>query len=173
MKNLIITDIETTGLNVKKCSILSIGAVHYATQSTFYGECQRRCGSLVEKAALAINGFTTKDINDPAKKSEDELYLGFESWCSQYASPDIILGGHNIGRFDMIFLEKVASYLNRPAFFSYRSLDLHSLYYAKYGMSLSHKEICLALELEPEAVPHNALNGAFSEYRAIRKILEG
>ena len=56
---MIIIDVETTGLDPERCSLVSIGAVDFSCpERQFYGECQAWDGAEVSADALAINGFT-------------------------------------------------------------------------------------------------------------------
>jgi hypothetical protein len=153
--------------------MLSLGAVDYLTGDTFYGECRLTEGREIEPIALQINGFTEKQARDPQKQSDMDLFLRFVMWTQTLSSK--VLGGHNVGHFDIIFLEEIYSRIPHtflPKFpFSYRTVDLHSIAYAKFGESLTHSQICEKLGLTPEPKPHNALEGAKSERAALEVLL--
>ena len=52
---MIVVDLETTGVDPRKHSILSIGAVDFNNQENyFYGECRIREGALIDNYALAV-----------------------------------------------------------------------------------------------------------------------
>ena len=56
---MIVVDVETSGLDDEKNSLLSIGAVDfYNPKNQFYGECRVREGAEVNPEALEVNGFT-------------------------------------------------------------------------------------------------------------------
>ncbi len=169
---MIILDIETSGLSPLKNGVLSIGAVHFKSGSEFYGECQLEEGREASLQALAVNGFSEQEIRDHRKDNSHQLLAKFIYWASQFADGKI-LGGHNVGHFDILFTEEVFGRFFDGKFpFSYRTVDLHSIAYAKFGESLSHEQICVKLGLEPEPKPHNALEGAKSEAAALRILLQ-
>lgn len=168
MKNLILVDIETTGLDRLNSSILSIGAVDYNSQKEFYIECRADEDSNLENGAMAINGFSYMQVYDQSKPTSLEAYQAFEKWAFNiYENP--ILGGENIGQFDAMFLCKASGNmfsLNWP--FKHRFVDLHSIIYFLTGESLSLKAAAEKYKLEPEPAIHNALNGA----KKAKEILE-
>lgn len=55
--------------------------------------------------------------------------------------------------------------------FGHRSVDLHSVAFAKLGKSLSLDGILQAVGLQPEPKPHNALTGARLERDAFKLLL--
>ena len=174
---MIIVDIETSGVNPNKNGMLSIGAVDLDSNQEFYLECQLTEGREVEPIALEINGFTLENIRHENKLTDTEALLTFCRWTERFK--DKMLGGHNIGHLDILFLEEIWSRIDsgflggiKPKFpFSYRTVDLHSISYAEFGESLTHPQICEALGLTPEPKPHNALEGAKSEAAAFRLLL--
>lgn len=71
---MIVVDIETTGLDPKNHSILSIGAIDMNNpENKFYGECQCEPGKMVSEQALKINGFTQESLMDEKKPTVGEL----------------------------------------------------------------------------------------------------
>ncbi len=171
---MIVTDIETSGLDARLNGMLSLGAVDYKTGAKFYGECRITDDREANPFALQINGFTEKQARDTSKQSDKDLLLKFVMFAKTCDSN--VLAGHNVGHFDIIFLEEIFSRINSeflPKFpFSYRTVDLHSLAYARFGESLTHEQICVRLGLTPEEKPHNALQGAVSECAAIKRLLK-
>ncbi len=163
---MIIVDIETSGVNPNKNGMLSIGAVDLDSNQEFYLECQLTEGREVEPIALEINGFTLENIKDQNKLSDTEALLTFCRWTERFK--DKMLGGHNIGHFDILFLEEIWSRIDsgflggvKPKFpFSHRTVDSVTLGYALFKKSLSLKDLCLELGVEPENKTHNALDGA-------------
>jgi DNA polymerase III alpha subunit (gram-positive type) len=170
---MIILDKETSGISPYINGALSLGAVDFQTGETFYGECRLTEGRVANQKALEINGFTPEQISDPAKQSDVQLYMSFVDWATSKDRGNV-LGGHNIGHFDILFLEEIhtRSPIKDQKFpFSYRTVDLHTLGYQKFGISLSHEQVCVKLGLPPEPKPHNALEGALSELAAIKLLL--
>lgn len=185
---MIVLDIETSNANPYTGSILSIGAVELENPSNqFYGECRLEDGAEVDPRALAVNGFTVEQITDKTKCPAAELLQKFIAWYSSIAERTI--GGHNVGYFDLRFLEVACTRYGLGTFGlkdgNYRSIDLHTLGYSEYirrGMdipsrdglsSLSMDSVLALVGLAPEPKPHNALNGAKLEAEAIHRILFG
>lgn len=156
----VFVDVETTGLDPVKCGIISIGAVASETGNTFYGECYVNYGVCVEPKVLEVNGFTPHQIYDLEKQSSHDLYAGFLAFCVD--EDDKLLAGTNVGTFDVPFLKKY----NIDIWpFGYHYIDVHSIAHFVLNKSLSLRKICVELGIDPEPMPHNALNGA-------RKVLE-
>lgn len=170
MENFIVVDVETTGLHWGKDQIVSIGAVDFQTGEEFYGECRIYAWNRITETALKINGFTEEQCRDARKQTPLQLYYKFRSWCLDRNVK--LLAGHNLGSFDVQFL-KMLEYKSKfdkwP--FKYTYIDLYSVAFGKWKESLSHKKICEKLGIEPEPTPHNALEGAKSEYRCLSYLL--
>lgn len=67
---MIVFDVETTGEDSRKHSIVSIGALEFSNpKNQFYEECRIWEGAEVQEIALKINGFTEENIRDPKKQS--------------------------------------------------------------------------------------------------------
>jgi DNA polymerase III epsilon subunit-like protein len=155
--NLIVIDLETSGDNPVEHQILSIGAVDFTTRETFYGECKLNAWDKYMPEALAINGFTVEQIYDPTKPTPLKLYSDFLNWA---VPRNGLLAGQNVGSFDVQFLMKNNRDYGQPWPFRYNYVDLHSVFYAKYGQSLSLKKICQFFGVKPKPTIHNALTGA-------------
>lgn len=178
---MIVLDIETSGLNPRRNSLLSIGAVDYDTGDEFYGECRVYDGihrdypaAVIDDAALAINGFTREQCHDLAKDFDYSLYMRFLAWATN-TKRDLLIAGQQVGGFDIPFLKSIADNPMHgivPVWpFGYRSLDLHSVAFTKLGKSLSLDGILQAVGLAPEPKPHNALTGAKLEVEAFKRLL--
>lgn len=169
---MIILDIETTGTDPLRNCLVSLGAVDFETGEEFYGECRIYHDSEVHPIALQINGFTEEQIYNPARPPAHELYDCFLVWSERFS--DKLIAGHNVGHFDILFLEKLHKILPQETKwpFGYRTLDLHSVAFKVLGKSLSHERICDALGLPVEPKPHNALSGARSERDAFKLLLK-
>ena len=71
---MIALDIETSGIDAHKHSILSIGAIDMDNPGNrFYAECRAWDGAHIDQEALDINGFTEEEAKDATKKSEEEV----------------------------------------------------------------------------------------------------
>ena len=168
---MIIVDVETTGVDARLCSLLSVGAVEFEhPRNQFYKECYAFPGAHVEKEALVISGFTMEEItanhqspitnhqstpsqSPPLKrgigKTTDkrivEQFLEWMKTCTEWT-----LAGQNPS-FDRSFLEETAHryHINWPL--AHRTLDLHSIAYyhmKKRGIEPPQKNNHSALNLD-------------------------
>jgi len=161
-------DVETCGLDPQRNSIVSIGAVDLDSGDEFYVENRIGPDVVVSPEALAINGFTEEQIRDPNKPDAGRAAEAFYRWARNY---EPLLGGQQVGSFDVPFLKAAAYPLALPWPFGFRSVDLHSIAYAHFGESLNLDHILTKLGLAPEPKPHNALTGAKLEAAALRLLL--
>lgn len=168
---MIILDIETTGTDPKRHCMLSLGAVDFETGKEFYGECSIFQHSEVDPIALNINGMNIEDHQPGKKMNPIRLYLDFVDWAEDYSN---ILAGHNVGHFDILFLEHYNRISGQAMEFpfSFRTVDLHSVAFMVFRESLKHSDICKRLGLPPEPTPHHALYGARSERDAFKLLLK-
>src|SRR4051812_5163735 len=91
---MIILDVETTGLNAEKNSLVSIGALDFNNpEDRFYEECRIWDGAEVDPKALEVNGYTEEEIRDPDKKTEADIVQNFWDWLAD--KEDITVAGQN------------------------------------------------------------------------------
>jgi DNA polymerase III epsilon subunit-like protein len=169
---MIIIDIEATGTNAQKHSIVSLGAIDFKNPTRqLYLECRRFEGAHIMDGALEVNGFTEEEIDDQEKMSESELFQQFMEWS--YECDDRTLVGQNIA-FDRAFLAGAAERAGQVFDIPYRTIDTHSLCFMhmiKRGIippfDAQHKRTALNLDavlnycgIPDEPDPHNALTGA-------------
>lgn len=167
---MIVIDIETTGLDDRKHQMLSIGATDYSNGDTFYEECRIYEEDQIDPMSLKINGFTEVEARDPSKKTPKQLYDSFIEWTTGRSN---MLAGCGV-LFDISFLKKVhnGAYPQGVEFpFHYRSIDLHSVAYSRFKKSMSLREICNQLNIEPEPDVHNALTGSKKCFECLKKLL--
>jgi DNA polymerase III epsilon subunit-like protein len=158
-------DVETGGLDYKVNSLLSIGAVDMLSGESFYGTCrsEKKC----DDKALEINGIDlTKWNNEP---SVENTMFSFQSFLNTCKS-SLILAGMN-PRFDYDFINQAYMETGMRNPFPFRTIDLHTIAYEKFGESLSLNRICVKLGMGKEPDPHNALTGAKYEAEAFAKLL--
>ena len=180
---MIIVDVETSGINPAKNSILSIGAIEFERPSNqFYGECRAREGAEIEASALAINGFTREEALSDKKKSVEELLLGFRVWLQ--TTGDRTIAGHNVS-FDVSFLEFSSKLYRINLGLGHRNVDTHALTYASYmkrGMKppakssksdINSDAVLAYCGLPAEPKPHNGLVGAKMEAEALSRLILG
>jgi len=161
-------DIETTGLSPDKHCMVSLGAVDNITGDEFYQECRIYPESEVDDFALGVNGFTREQITDSTKPWPHEVLAAFIEWS---VGREPLLGGQQVGSFDILFLKALMPRIAAKWPFTHRSVDLHSIAYAQLGKSLSLDGILMAVGLQAEVKPHNALTGARLERDAFKRLL--
>lgn len=182
---MIVLDIEATGTNPSKHSILAIGAVDLAhAEHTFYGECRAWEGAHIMEEALAVNGFSLSAVKDPAKQSEAELVRQFLAWSDDL--DDRTLAAQNVA-FDAAFLQAACERAGVAYPFAHRTIDVHSVVYTHILLSgkqppfdAYHRHSALSLDaarayvgLPSEPTPHNALEGALGHAEVLHRIWFG
>ena len=168
-------DVETSGLDPKESSLLSIGAVDMETGDTFYEECQAWDGAYISKTALKINGFDEEDIYDESKMTEAAMIDAFFDWLRE--KPMMI--AHNAA-FDRDFIAAAADRAGIKNPMSFRTIDIHSIVQVKMiknkwkvPTNLSLNECLKYLHMPKEPTPHNALTGAKCNAAIFKKIAYG
>ena len=180
---MLIVDVEASGTEYHKHSIVSIGAVDFGKpENRFYQECRIWEGAHVMEAALAVNGFTEAEITDPNKKSEAEIVTEFLEW-SQHLSDRTITGQNP--SFDRDILKAAAERAGLSWDLAYRTIDTHTLcwmHMIKAGknppIDPQHRRSALDLDavlnycgIPKEPEPHNALTGALSHAEVASRLL--
>lgn len=177
---MIIVDVESSGVNPNKNSLVSIGALDFDNpENQFYEECRVWDGAHVEDEALEVNGFTREEIYDETKKTDREVVEDFLNWletCGEHT-----LAGQNPS-FDRDFLMATAHryHINWPL--AHRTIDLHSIAYfhmikRKIEPPSDNKRSDLNLDkilkyvgLDIERRKHNALEDAKLEGEAFSRL---
>jgi len=180
---MIIIDVEASGTEYHKHSIVSLGALDFDNPSNrFYEECRIWDGAHIMDGALEVNGFTKDEITNENKQTESELVKNFLNWTSDVQ--DRTLAGQNVS-FDRDFVRAAAERAGENWELAYRTVDSHSLcwmHIVKRGMrpEIDHKHHRSAMDLDyvlnycgipEEPMPHNALTGALSHAEVISRLL--
>lgn len=183
--NMIVIDIEASGTNYEKHSIVSLGAIDPLNPDhRFYGECRIWDGAHIMEGSLEVNGFTEAEVNDPDKMTEAELIQQFLEWSQHMA--DRTLVGQNVS-FDRDFTKAACERAGISWDLPYRTLDTHSLCYmhmVKRGLTppidVEHRRTALNLDaimnycgIPDEPDPHNALTGALCHAEVTWRLLYG
>ncbi len=178
---MICIDVETTGTNPEKHSILSLGAVDFdSPRNQFYDECRAFPEAHIEEEALMVNGFTQEMVWDEHKKTETELLKNFIAWATETV-PDWTFAAQNVA-FDYEFVRAGCERGNLHFPFARRSIDVHSLawlHMRKRGLPLTlhkhHSAISSGViqnycGIPDEPSPHNALTGALWHAEVISRL---
>lgn len=175
MNKLFAVDVETTGLDPQKNSIVAIGAVDIETpERTFYIECRAFDGAEIEDGALKVNGFTREQI-EAQEQSHDGAIDRFFAWLTQDGDTPVMVA-HNAG-FDKSFVAHAANRAGCKNPFSFRTIDIHSIVYmhllrtgAVIPSQLSLNKCLESFGLDREPDPHNALTGAKCNQVLFKKV---
>ena len=181
---MLVVDVEASGTEPLKHSIVSVGALDLANPTNrFYEECRVWDGAHIMDEALAVNGFSKEQITDPKKQSESDLIHAFLHWSD--GLEERTLAGQNVS-FDRDFLKAASERAGHTDWqFAYRTIDTHTLAYMhmiERGMQppVFRKRSALNLDavlnycgIPEEPAPHNALTGALSHAEVISRLLYG
>ena len=181
---MLVVDVEASGTEAHKHSIVSVGALDLANPTNrFYEECRVWDGAHIMDEALVVNGFTKEQITDPKKQSEADVVHAFMHWSKDLSEKT--LAGQNVS-FDRDFLKYAcerAGHTDWP--FAYRTIDTHTLCYMhmvnrgkqppvmKNRSALDLDAILNYCGIPEEPSPHNALTGALSHAEVISRLLYG
>jgi DNA polymerase III epsilon subunit-like protein len=178
---MIVVDVETTGLVPGVHAVASIGAIEMgSTLQRFYAEC-RVTDRAIDDEALAVNGFTRRQLTRRDRRPIAEALKLFLDWAAGLG--DGVFAGHH-PEFDAGFLQAEAKLANLAWAFGRRLVDLHSVCFAHHlaeGMPLPLDEhghstlnldaILATVGLPPEPKPHHALTGAMLEAEALSRLI--
>ena len=180
---MIVLDIETTGLNPKKHSVIEVAAIEFDNPQNVFNEiCRKWPGAEIDQKALDINGFSPEEITNPAILSQKELLMRFNDWLN--ATGDRTIAGHNIA-FDISFLNESCKRFNLSYDYGKRTVDQHSLVYSHFlkrkikpplkdGVSNLNSDFIMSyVGIPAEPKPHRAINGARFEMEALSRLIHG
>jgi DNA polymerase III epsilon subunit-like protein len=180
---MIVLDIETTGLDPRRHSIIEVGAIDFDCPGNYFNErCQIWKGAEIDLKALEINGLTLDEIQDQTILSQKELISRFITWTSQIE--DKTIAGQNVD-LDINFLNESAGRCGFNFSPGKRKVDQHSIVYAHFlkrnirpplkgGYSdLNSDFIMNYVGLPSEPKPHRAINGAKFEAEALSRLISG
>lgn len=180
---MIFVDVEASGTNYQKHSIVSIGALDFNDPTNqLYIECRIWDGAHISPESLAITGFTEAEAQDTNRATEGEAVRQFLEW-SQHMG-DRTLAGQNVS-FDRDFLKAAAEREGLSWDMAHRTLDTHSfcwMHMVKRGLEppidAEHRRSALNLEMvaryvgiPEEPQPHNALTGALVHAEVTARLL--
>lgn len=168
---MIALDIETSGLDPRTASILSVGAIDTDEPTNqFYDECRIWDGADLNDESLEVCGFSREEAQDPSKKTEAELIEGFFAWALDRPQSHTTMGQNPT--FDRDFLAAACKRAGRDFPLAHRTVDTHTMVWLHMTLRgvtppIQHQRsginLTVALEycgLPPEPKPHNALTGA-------------
>ncbi len=180
---MIVVDIEATGVNYDKHSILSLGALDFDNpENRIYLECQAWEGAHIDPQAIAVCGFTEEEATDNTKQTEAQLIAQFLTWADSIE--DMTLLGQNVS-FDRDFIKAACARAGYNYPFAHRTVDTHTLAYMHFilhgrEVPIDKRHSALNIEAVSEYIgipgepePHNALSGALSHAEMAHRLLYG
>lgn len=182
---MIVLDIEATGTDALKHSIVSIGAVDFdEPDNQFYDECRIWDGAHIDPEGLEVNGFSEDEVRDPKKKSEAEAVKAFIGWARDLRDWTIV--GQNPS-FDRDYIRAACARAGIDFPFAHRTIDTHTLAYIhmvqhgvvppfdaeKHRTALHLDAVLNYCGIPEEPQPHNALTGALSHAEVASRLLYG
>lgn len=172
VEELAITDVETTGLDERTHEIIEVGVivVDYHTlgvirEDTFKVKPERI--ELASPEALRINGYNEEEWKDALSKRA--ALIRYDEFISKAR-----FGGWN-SPFDRRFLRALEREVGIPLPLDYHETDIASLALeilrnVAFQKKLKLDTVAEFFGLEPEPVPHRALNGARLELEVFRRL---
>lgn len=164
--NLLIIDLETTGLDSEINGIISIAAKLYNSERKVLSSFNSNCNpedSEINLGALKVNRFSISNIK--SSKSEKDIILSFCDWLlSIKTDTELVLGGHN-PHFDLGFIKTKLRKYNISGFdqaVSHRVIDTAAIgrFLVLSGIlpsnsKISLKDLALTLNLEYDHTKHH------------------
>lgn len=178
---MIALDVESSGLDPLKASILSIGALDTDEPANqFYDECRVWDGAHIDDSALAVNGFSREEITGSGKKTEAELIRDFVAWAVDRPRLRTLIAQNPV--FDASFVQAACLRAGIDDPFPKRLLDTHTLCWLHMtlrGVPPPEENRRSALNLDfalrycgipEEPRPHNALTGALCHAEVFSRV---
>jgi DNA polymerase III epsilon subunit-like protein len=178
---MIVLDIEASGVNYEKNSILSLGALDFDhPENRLYLECQVWEGAHIDDESIAVCGYTREQATDGSKITEGQLIAQFLTWAD--GVEDQTLAAQNVS-FDRDYIKAACQRAGYSSPFAHRTIDTHSLAYMHYvthgrevpvdkrHSALNIDVILNYLGIPDEPEPHNALTGALVHAEMISRLL--
>ncbi|MDE1869014.1 MAG: 3'-5' exonuclease [Candidatus Micrarchaeota archaeon] len=179
-----VVDVEATGLDSRRCSIVSVGIVLYKDRNIIeqYFECKPFKDAFIDPEGLKINGTKRSELYSENRMNQKKMMTEIARILKAYKIHTI--AGQNTS-FDRDFLTEAARREGVKWDLTHRTVDLHSICYAlllergkriptKHGRNwLSASAMYRLLGMPTEPKPHNALTGARMEFEAMSRLVYG
>lgn len=177
MNELVVLDLETSGTNPNKHSVLEIGICPVSDDIQNFQ-------AYVKSPNIVWSDYAKKNFSKFSEKwnkqavSPASAILALENYLKENFKNKVTLIGHNIG-FDISFLKKLASEaeLEEIPHISHRAIDTHTLLYALHLQNKLPSEALTSdgafsyFEIEvPTKDRHTALGDAIATKELFKKI---
>ena len=169
-------DIETTGLDYRKCAIMEIGLLQCDGAFKEMGEksffCKIPSTADVQRGALEVNGLEVATCNkegkDPA--ATVEYLIKFLSRCKEVTGSYPVLVGHKITTFDLLFLERYFNTYAKKSMYNYADGVLDTLNLARLLQPNLHRYSLRAL-CEGNGISYEGAHRAGQDCKLNRDVL--
>ncbi len=186
---MIVLDIETTGLDFKKCGIWQIGAIEFENPKNYFLE-EARIDNEDEilnyagakKTVYEITGKKDSDFRNPELQTQKKLLENFFRWIEKTKVRNFLCEGP---QFDVGFILTKARKYNLEIPFYHRSFDLHTISQLRYFQTKeeflikeNHSDMGLPNTLQfcgmqNNRKSHNALEDCKLEAECFSRLLHG
>ncbi len=168
-RHLIITDLETTGLDPRRQDIIEIGAIrvdqeYLEEQARFDMKVQIQNPTTVQLTALQVNGYT-----EEAWRFALPLASAMQQF-SDFATGGV-LAAWNI-TFEYGFLSEAFRRAGLTDTMDYHRIDIPTLAWNRFTRleHLSQNDVAALLGLDREPEPHRAITGAEYAWSILREL---
>lgn len=174
MSKIILTDLETTGLDAQYHEIIEIAAIVFDShtleiEGTFESKVYPSLPERIDAKAQAVNGYNAEEWKSNARLLETALKM------YNIMAKDCVFMSFN-SPFDISFLDAAYKKINTKAAYRWYPLCLRSIAWQMMphtGMfKWSMKEVCEKLGIPPEPDQHRALNGVMAEFEIYKKLVK-
>ena len=122
---MIVIDIEASGVDYEKNSILSLGALDFDNpDNRLYLECQVWEGAHINEESMEICGYSEEEATDATKMTEGQLIAQFLAWAENIE--DRTFAGQNVS-FDRDYVKAACERAGHAYPFAHRTIDTHTL----------------------------------------------
>jgi DNA polymerase III alpha subunit (gram-positive type) len=172
-RNIVICDIETTGLNFKTHEIIELGAIVINQSSlevidTLDMKIKPTHIETASKRAMEVNGYNELDWEHAESLRTAMIALTTKAKSAIFCSQNVC--------FDHGFVKEAFDKTSVTDFMDYHRIDLFTLSWVLLRNTdleyFNLKSVTEYLKLEPEPEPHCAFNGALNAYEVLKKLLE-
>ncbi len=176
MRNIVVIDTETGGLDANVSPIFEFAAVHFEGASQGISFLINDWTGVVSQASMDIHGIEFGEIKEKGKTTQQACDI-IDVLFGEPKPPQ--LAGHNIA-FDLAFISRLYRLNKRqpPKSLTYRTIDTHSLLWLHVQKG-DIPESCVSLssalsyfEIEIPKERHRALADAIATRELLHKLLK-
>ena len=179
MKDIIVVDIETTGLCRLTSQIVNIGAVHLQSDRDFYVECQADSSKdyFFHPKSSEINGTDPEEFKNRTSydyATQVGAVNELEEWINAVTQGrEFVISGLNLSAFDMMILCRTQKgNFDFTWGLGHRFLEIGTLMFALCGELYGAEGIAKELGTKPEDKLHTGIGGARHEVKVLKLLFD-